>query len=113
MTLYEAADFVIRQGDTAPRIIGTLTDGAGAPVDVTGGTVNLHLHGLTVANELDFTASLDGDAADNNVVYYDWQEGDTDDAGYYSGEWEVDVDGQTQTFPNDGVFLVQVTEQLA
>lgn len=111
---YEPADFVIRQGDTAPRITGTLTDGAGDPVDVSGSTVLLHLHGLTVVNDLVLTASLDGDAPDDNVVYYDWEAGDTDEVGYYSGEWQVTFgSGQIQTFPNDGVFLLQVAEQVA
>jgi hypothetical protein len=51
---------------------------------------------------------------DHNRVYYDWVAGDTDSAGYYSGEWQVTYDnGQVETFPNDGVFLVQVVEQLA
>ena len=108
--MFEPADFVIRQGDTAPRIIGTLTDGNGDPVDVSGGTARLHLHGLTVDNDMDLNAEV----GDENVVFYDWQTGDTTEPGYYSGEWQVTMaNGQIQSFPNDGVFLVQVAEQLA
>lgn len=112
--IFEPADFVIRQGDTAPRMSGTLTDGTGQPVDVTGGTVELHLHGLTVDNDMSLTASIDEDADDGNVVYYDWTSSDTFNPGHYSGEWQVTFEnGQIQTFPNDGVFLVQVAEQVA
>lgn len=112
--LYEPADFVIRQGDTIPRLTGTLTDGNGDPVDVTDATVLLHLHGLTVENDLVLNAEIDGDADDDNVVFYDWATEDTEEAGYYSGEWQVTFDnGQVQTFPNDSIFLVQVAEQVA
>jgi hypothetical protein len=112
--LYEPADFVIRQGDTAPRLTGTLTDGNGDPVVVTGSDVLLHLHGLTVENDLILTGAVDEDAVDDNGVYYDWEPEDTEEAGYYSGEWQVTfVNGQIQTFPNDSVFLIQVSEQVA
>lgn len=112
--MYEPADFVIKQGDTAPRITGTLTDGSGDPVDVSGSTVLLHLHGLTIENDISLPASIDVDAPDKNVVYYDWETGDTDEAGYYGGEWQVTYgSGQIQTFSNYGVFLVQVAEQIA
>lgn len=110
----EAADFVIRQGDTSPRIVGTLTDGAGAPIDATGGSVQLHLHGLTVANDLDLTGVVDEESENGNVVYHDWAAEETLLAGYYSGEWQVTYDNsQIETFPNAGVFLVQIVDQVA
>jgi hypothetical protein len=112
--MFEPADFVIRQDDTAPRLYADLTDAAGSPVVVTGADVELHLHGLTVDDEKSLVAAVDGAVDDHNRVYYDWVAGDTDSAGYYSGEWQVTYDnGQVETFPNDGVFLVQVVEQLA
>lgn len=110
--MLEVADFVIRQDDTAPRLYSDLTDGAGNAVDVSDATVRLHLHGLTVASDLDLAAGNDPEV--DNRVFYDWQEGDTGDAGYYAGEWQVTyTNGQVETFPNSGWFLMQVVEQLA
>lgn len=111
--MQEAAEFVIKQGDTAPRLVGELIDGDGNAVNVHGAAVALHLHGLTVENDTSKTAVvLAGDPS--STVYYDWAAGDTDDAGYYAGEWQVTYsNGQIETFPNGGVFLLQVEEQLA
>lgn len=115
MTAYEPADFVIRQGDTAPRISQPLTDPiTGAPVEAFGAEVRLHLHGLTIVDDRDLTGATDPLAESGNVVYYDWTTDDTQLAGYYSAEWQLTFgDGRVQTFPNIGVFLVQVVEQVA
>jgi len=110
--MLETADFVIRQDDTAPRMIGDLVDGQGTPVDVTGATVHLHLHGLTVEGDMDLTAAVDEETPGR--VYHDWVAGDTDVAGIYAGEWQVTyTNAQIETFPNAGWFLVEVREQLA
>lgn len=106
--VYETADFVIRQGDTAPRFSQEL------PVDdLTDAEVRLHLHGLTVADDRNLEAEVD-DSGDGSTVFYDWQPEDTELAGYYSAEWQVTFsDGKVQTFPSGGVYLVQVVEQVA
>jgi hypothetical protein len=103
---YETADFVIRQGDTAPRLSQEL------PVDdLTDADVRLHLHGLTVVDDRDLEAEVDDDGS---TVFYDWAPEDTELAGYYSAEWQVTfADGKVQTFPSGGVYLVQVVEQVA
>lgn len=107
---FPTADFVIRIGDTGPRINATLQDGNGNTVDVTGATVALRLHGLTVVAALAMVGTVtDGPTGQ---VHYDWQSGDVVVPGFYAAEFRVTlVSGQVQTFPNDGIILLEMTSQ--
>jgi hypothetical protein len=51
--------------------------------------------------------------ADNGVVQYDWQTGDTDTVGIYYVEFQVTYsDSSIETFPNSGNEVVSVVRQL-
>lgn len=107
--MWPESDFAVGRGDTAPRVTVTLYDGAGNPVDATGGAVTVRLHGLTVGRDLDLPgAVLDGPAG---VVGLDWQTGDTDLAGFYAGRFRVELPGgQVLSVPNDGTFLLYISD---
>jgi hypothetical protein len=110
------SDFFIAQGDTASPLTDTLLDSNGNPVDLQGATVELQLFPLegstsSVVSGDDANAQT-GDGSDGSLgdVSYQWQIGETDDAGVFLGYWVVTFGGgDIQTFPNDGPFSVQIT----
>lgn len=94
--------FTIRVGNTSPALEYTMTP---SDVDLADATVRFHmvkddgtvqidnaLDGVTVENE-----------TDSPIVSYQWQDGDTDIAGRYEGEFRVTYsDGAVETFPARG-----------
>lgn len=104
-------DAYVKQGDVQPSLFAVLEDANGNPIDLTGASVALHLKGATVAATVTGTAQT---TATTGQVRYDWQAADTATAGYFWGEWQVTYsNGQTETFPNGGNFLVQITSELS
>lgn len=107
------ADFVIKEGDTAPPLHVTFLHPNGQPVNLTGATVqvNIRPHGggpLLV----DAPAVIVGDPLDGEVEYV-WQPGDTDVTGDYDAEWLVTwAVGGEQTFPTDGYTSIEVAADL-
>lgn len=107
------ADFCIRRGDRLPEIQSTLTDTAGAAVNLTGLAVKFHMRPVNGAGaKVDAAATLVTPAS--GIVKYTWVTADTDTAGSYWAEWEVTFgDGRTQTFPNPNLLSVSISEELA
>lgn len=107
------ADFYIRAGDRLPELQATLTDDAGAPVDLTGLPVVFRMRavGATTAKVVAAATLV---APESGVVKYTWVAGDTDTAGSYWAEWNVTFgDGRTQTFKDPGYTSIYVSEALA
>jgi len=110
------ADFFIAQGDTTSPLATTLLDKNDDPVDLAGATVTLQLYDLeggtsSVVSDDDANAQV-GDGSDGSMgnVSYDWNDGETEDAGYYLASFLVTfAGGDTQTYPNDAPFLVAIT----
>lgn len=107
-------DFSIKRNDTEPPLKATLEDGDGDPVDVSGATVTFHMKesrsGQTV---VDKPATLVNDGEDGQVKY-SWDGEDTEDAGEYDAEFEVEYGaGGVETFPNSGFLTVEVDEDIA
>ena len=108
--------FYIKQGDTGPALVATLKDADGTPVSLAGiSAVRFHmskLDGTAVLNQL---ATADPNQMTNpGKVTYDWQDGDTDAAGMFVAEFEVDFGGGlVETFPNDSDLQIVVTREVA
>jgi uncharacterized protein YfaS (alpha-2-macroglobulin family) len=104
--------FTIRQNDTSPSLQATLKDFEGTPIPISGATVQFHMKSIDGTLKVDQQMTITD--ADNGVVQYDWQSGDTDTQGSYYVEFEVTYsDGSIETFPNKGNLSVVVTKELS
>lgn len=103
--------FTIKQNDTAPSVEAVLKNSAGTAVDLTGATVNFHMKDLSGTVVVDAVASVtDGSGG---TVQYDWNSADTDTAGTFYAEFEVEYpDGTIETFPNTGSVAVKIVKEL-
>lgn len=105
--------FSIKQNDTSPSIRANIVDYNGEPVNITGGSVRLHMKevggdGTLIVKNMSI---LD---AQNGLVQYDWVVGDTADVANYNAEIQVTyADGEIETYPNAGYFSIIVTAELA
>lgn len=109
-----APNFSIKKGDDSPALTSTLLDGNGDAVNLTGATVRFY---MTKRGEdtptVSGTATIDDDET-SGIVTYPWGEGDTDTAGDYEAEWEVEfAGGEIQTFPNSGFIHIRILRDLS
>lgn len=103
--------FTIKQNDTAPSVEAVLKNSAGTAVDLTGATVNFHMKDLGGTVVVDAAASVTD--ASGGTVQYDWDAADTDTAGTFYAEFEVEYpDGTIETFPNTGSVAVKIVKEL-
>lgn len=103
--------FNIKQNDTSPSLQATLKDASGTAISLTGATVRFHLKSLDGVVKVD--AAMTVTDADNGVIQYDWDAGDTDTAGSYYAEFEVTYnDGSIETFPNNQNLAIQIRPEL-
>lgn len=104
--------FTIKQNDTAPPLVATLTQGTPAvAINLVGATVKFIMkQGAGVA--ITGTCTLT-DAA-NGIVTYSWISADTAVNGTYDVEFEIThASGKVQTVPNDGYKQVIIVDDLA
>lgn len=94
--------FYLKKGDTFPRIEAILSDAQGA-IDLTGCTVLFRCSIAGGGNDLleEPAVILDQSInANKGHVYYEWQDGDTDEVGTHNCEWRVTFpNGKKATFP--------------
>ena len=103
--------FRIKQNDTSPSLEATLSDANLVPADILAATVMLHMKAIGGGVVLDEQMTITD--AENGVVQYDWQVGDTSTAGTYYVEFEVTYsDGSIETFPNTGSLPLVITREL-
>lgn len=108
------ANFTIRAGDSF-TIADTLEDATGAPVNIEGATIEFVLTPIGGGNPKINAAATNnqvGDGSDGTKgkVSYTSSAGDSNTAGLYFGYWTVTfAAGDTQTYPNVGYILVEVT----
>lgn len=108
-----AANFYIKQNDTAPSIEAVLTDSTG------------RAKSLVLASQINFNMSTEDGAslinlgtgsiinAAKGIVSYPWQTGDTSNTGIHNAEFQVTyTNGQIETFPNSGYIKVIIREEL-
>ena len=103
--------FKIKQNDTSPSLEATLSDANLVPVNISAATVMLHMKAIGGDVVLDEQMTITD--AENGVVQYDWQVGDTSTVGTYYVEFEVTYsDGSIETFPNTGNLSLVITREL-
>jgi hypothetical protein len=102
------ADFYLTAGDTVPPITATLTDEAGAGLNLTGATVTFRMSPIAGgALKVDAAATVVTPAA--GAVSYAWQAADTDTPGYYLGRWRIVFSGGgVGSVPNDAPMLILI-----
>lgn len=103
--------FRIKQNDTSPSLQATLSDANLVPVDLSGATVVFHMK--SVDGTLILSEGMTVTDSTGGVVQYDWQTGDTSDAGTYYVEFEATYnDGAIETFPNTGSLALVISSEL-
>lgn len=109
-----AASFYIKQNDTAPSIQAVLTDSAGKVRSMANAsTVKFNMSTENGTNVIDHGTGSIVNAA-KGIVAYEWQPGDTANIGIHNAEFEITyVNGQVETFPNNGYIRVIVKGELA
>jgi len=101
--------FRIKQNDTSPSLQATLKDASSNGIDLSGATVLFRMNSFDGTVKVESNMSIVD--ADNGVVRYDWQPGDTDTNGTYLVEFRVTyVDGKVETFPNTERLSLIVTK---
>lgn len=106
----------IREGDTEPDWRTQLFDATGAPIDLTGATVRLHVTEERNLNQvvIDAVAVPDPDQVGNRGwVNYVFIPADTGTPGRFWAEWEITFpSGGVQTVPTRGHDVLIVHGQL-
>lgn len=96
-----AAPFAIRQGTTSPSLTATLTDGNGAPIDLTS-MVSVTFRMRRVVGGALVTGAAVVTSPSLGGVRYDWAAGDTAVAGTYKAEFlGTYANGKTTSIPSD------------
>lgn len=102
----------LKQNDSYPALRLQLFDDDENPQVLTGFTPTVHIR-RSDSSILTVDATMTIIREDIGVVEYEWQGTDTADTGTYIGEVEIDDgSGTTMTFPNNGYFMVRITEEL-
>jgi len=110
-----ATDFYIKQDDRLPEIESILKDADDTVINLSGATVKFIM--TSKLADIGSTPKVEADAtvvdAVTGHVKYAWIAADTDTAGVYRAEWEVQfADTRLETFPNDSYLEVKVTGDL-
>lgn len=111
-------DFSIKQGDTSPSLEARLIRD-GTAVDVRDATIAFRMVNTATDNVIDGVCSTVD--PDDGLVTYIWNDGDTDTAGYYEGEFYVDYDipeslgelSPDETFPSGSYLTIHVMERVS
>lgn len=117
MTEFYAETLYMKQGDQLPVAAGRLLDGAGNPVDISGGAqvrFKMRAVGSTGTPKVNAVAVIDDDGTEElrGLVHYDWLGTDTDTAGEFEAEFEVTSGGKVATFPNPGYQSIVITDDI-
>jgi hypothetical protein len=107
------ADFTIKQNDTYPPILTTVSDAAG-PIDLTDATVEFWFRNPVTGVVRHAAATvLDQSGESKGKVQYDWVVGDTAMKGGFLFEVRVMFGGSLRmTLPIDGYFTLAVIDDI-
>lgn len=105
--------FAIKRWDRLPKLrLAAKSNVDGSPVDFTGATARFLMADESGTLKVDYPAIVE-DPPTDGIVQYDWQSGDTDTAGEYRAEFELDFGGPEKlTLPTAGYILVKIYEDL-
>jgi len=102
------ATFYIKEDDTAPTLQATLKNPDGSTVDLTNSSVDIRITKARGGSNVVNTQANVSDAQ-NGVVQYTLQDGDTSDDGRYRVEFEVTYGaGAVETYPNKGYHTLMI-----
>jgi hypothetical protein len=107
------ADLHIKQGDTLPDLVATLTDEHGGAIDLTNATSVTFIMRQEGRNAVvSHTATITTPA--QGKVTYAWQDGDTDIAGIFQAVFEILFSGGAiLTVPTDGFITIEITDDIS
>jgi hypothetical protein len=111
------ADHYLKVGDRQ-RIIQTLVDASGVPLDLTGASVKLTIRAATLSRRLvagpeALALNLQAGASNPGMVGYDPAATDTALAGDYLMEWVLTyADGKPRTVPNSQYATLRIDPSL-
>lgn len=106
--------FVLKRGDTKPKLIATLENPDKTLHDLTGIT-NLKLHIRLQGGTTVLTRSLNVEGAPTNAqVSYQWQTTDWDTANLVVGTHEMEIESVSErlTFPNDRNLRLHIAQDI-
>ena len=106
--------FYMKQNDTRPALVASLTDANDQAVNLTGATVVFNMRvepaGTTKVSAAAATV-LDSEAGE---VSYSWSAANTDTADDFEAEFQVTyAGGGVQTFPGRNHILVHIVDDIA
>ncbi len=103
--------FLIKQNDRLPYLEATLSDSGGQLTTLAGANVY-----FVMRSPKGGAAKVRGQAtvvdAALKKVRYEWAAGDTDTAGVFRGEFEVNFSSRPWTFPNPGYIPIIIAADL-
>lgn len=107
-------NFFIKQDDTSPELEVTLYDEEGGNlINLLGSTVVFNMRNKNTGEVKVARGSCTLVDAENGVVKYPWQSGDTEDFGAFYGEFEVTyADSSVETFPNRNYIIVLIGDDI-
>lgn len=103
--------FIIKKGDTEPKLRATLKNADDTPIDLTAATAISFVMKNTEGGSATKTAAAFVDRS-AGVVEYSWATADTAAVGTFNCEFEISWSGRLQTVPNGAFFQVQVIDDL-
>jgi hypothetical protein len=99
----------LKKNDTKVNIKATLSNESG-PVDLTGCSVRFL---MSKRNTLKIDRPGIIQDAVNGLVWFVFEQGDTDETGAFQAEFEVTFpDERVETFPNTGYILINIQNDL-
>ena len=108
------AIFTMKRHDTMPLMRLAVTNATtGLPFDFSGASVvRFYMYSKNGDPKVQAAATMEGGPT-SGILQYAWVGGDTDEAGEFSGEFEVDYGGGKKiTMPNTGVLTIRILEDL-
>lgn len=103
----------MKRNDRKPYVNAVLKDSSSSAVDLTSASGVSFIMKKEGESSTKINASATITDASNGEVQYQWAAGDTDTAGTYLAEFEVDWgSGIYQTFPSDDSFVIDIFEDL-
>jgi len=103
--------FYIGQNDTADDLVRVLTKADGSVIDLTGCTVDFRM--INKVSDRIITGACTVTSEAGGMVTYEWQPGDTSEAGDHSGKFYVTYPStQIGTVPNNDEVTIVVDAEI-
>lgn len=105
----------MKQNDRRPYLQITFTDSDGAAVDLSSAAgVYFNMRNKTTGTVKVNRQAAVVTSATTGVAEYRWASGDTDTAGTYQAEFEIEWSaGVYETQPEDGYLMIEIVDDIA